>query len=147
MSKGFTFSLEGSGLLAKRLEKLSKSVQEDVAVEIEDSAQNIRNKALGRAPADMATLRQGISAKPLAPLTWEVSSNARYSAYVEFGTGQYAASYVPSLPPDIQEYAKQFYVNGKGRMPARPFLFNSYLEEQVRLIKAIKDILKDGGRK
>lgn len=141
---GFGFSLLGAGPLEKRIKDYAKSIQDDVAAEIEDSAQNIRNKALRRVPANFATLKTGISATPVNKFEWEVDSNARYSAYVEFGTGVYAANYVPSLPPEIQEYARTFYVNGKGTLPATPFLFNSFLEERVELIKRIKEILNNG---
>jgi hypothetical protein len=140
---GFGFSLLGAGPLEKRIKDYAKSIQDDVAAEIEDSVANIRDKALRRAP-NSGGFRKGIGSKMLGRYEGEITSNSKVSAYVEFGTGVYAANYVPSLPPEIQEYARTFYVNGKGTLPATPFLFNSFLEERVELIKRIKEILKNG---
>ncbi len=143
----FSFSLLGTDALEKRLKDYSKKIQNRVEEEIEATAQDIRAKAVRRVPVqlkDGGTLKQGITIRPVSKGVWEVASNANYSAYVEFGTGVYAASYVPTLPKEIQEYARQFYVNGKGTIPARPFLFNSFLEERVQLVKRIKEIIKNG---
>ena len=141
----FVYSLVGADLLKKQLSAYAKDIQTRVKAEIEDTARNIESKAIRRAPAGEAgtILRQGISAKQINDQTWEVTSNAKYSAYVEFGTGVYAAGYVPSLPAEIQAYAKTFYVNGQGTLPATPFLFNSFMEERINLIKEIKKILND----
>ena len=140
----FSFSLLGTDALEKRLKDYSKKIQNRVEEEIEATAQDIRAKAVRRVPVNLSTLKQGITIRPVSKGVWEVASNANYSAYVEFGTGVYAASYVPTLPKEIQEYARQFYVNGKGTIPARPFLFNSFLEERVQLVKRIKEIIKNG---
>jgi hypothetical protein len=37
-----------------------------------------------------------------------IKVNANYAAYVEFGTGKYAAEYVPSLPTTWQDFAAKY---------------------------------------
>ena len=60
------------------------------------------------APTDEGTLKANISANVTTPLIKEVNVNVFYAAYVEFGTGKYAAKYVASLPPEWQEMAMKF---------------------------------------
>lgn len=60
------------------------------------------------APTDEGTLKANISANVTTPLRKEVNVNVFYAAYIEFGTGKYAAKYVASLPPEWQEMAMKF---------------------------------------
>lgn len=48
-----------------------------------------------------------------------------YAPYVEFGTGAYASEYLKDKDKDMRDYAYNFYVNGKGTMPAKPSMFPS----------------------
>lgn len=75
-------------------------------------------------PVNMGGLRASImpETQNLDNLEITFSAGVDYAAYVEFGTGPYAAKYVPSLEPEWQAIAKEYYVNGQGRMPARPYL-------------------------
>jgi HK97 gp10 family phage protein len=65
-------------------------------------------KAKQLAPGDRGFLRQNISADTSQFLRKEITVNAIYAAYVEFGTGAYAAQYVSTLPEDWQTFASQF---------------------------------------
>ncbi len=49
-----------------------------------------------------------ISANTSKRLSKEINVNAPYAAYVEFGTGKYAAKHVASLPDDWRSFAAQF---------------------------------------
>lgn len=60
------------------------------------------------AATDEGTLKENISANVQIPLHKEVNVNVYYAAYVEFGTGKYAAQYVASIPPDWKQMALQF---------------------------------------
>lgn len=70
-------------------------------------------------------LRNSISFNPSTPQTLKTSVvvAANYAAFIEFGTGVFAASYVPSLPPNWQKLARTFFITGKGRTKQHPFLF------------------------
>lgn len=65
---------------------------------------------------------------------------ANYAAYVEFGTGPFAAKYVPVLPKEWQDLARTFYVNGKGRLPAHPFLYPAFNIAKDMLIEDLNKI-------
>lgn len=43
-------------------------------------------------------------------------------AYSEFGTGNYAAATLSSYPQEWKDMAMDYFINGKGRTPARPSL-------------------------
>ncbi len=60
------------------------------------------------APTDEGILKGSISADTSTFLRKSVSANVFYAAYVEFGTGKYAANYVASLPNEWKEFAAQF---------------------------------------
>lgn len=72
------------------------------------NALDIERKAKKAAPADRGQIRQGISADNSQTLRKVITSQAPYSAYMEFGTGKYAAKYVATLPPTYQAFAARF---------------------------------------
>lgn len=61
------------------------------------------------------------------------SSAGVYSAYLEFGTGNHAAVLVPGLPEDWQAMAKKYYINGKGTLPAQPYLYPAFQKMKVNI--------------
>jgi hypothetical protein len=71
-----------------------------------------------------------------------IQGNNNIPIYVEFGTGTDAASYVPTLPREIQAAARRFYVNGKGRIKKQPYLIPAFLKESPIFISELKKILK-----
>jgi hypothetical protein len=71
-----------------------------------------------------------------------IQGNNNIPIYVEFGTGTDAASYVPTLPREIQAAARRFYVNGKGRIKKQPYLIPAFLKESPIFIAELKKILK-----
>jgi len=87
---------------------------------------------------DIAAVRQSINFThdPVAMSAGVFAGNVsgdHMAAYLEFGTGRYAARYVPGLPVEFRRLAMTFYVNGKGRMKEHPYLIPAYLQEAQRL--------------
>lgn len=74
---------------------------------------------------NLGFLRNSIHFEPSTPETLrvQIAVSANYAAFIEFGTGIFAASYVPTLPQEWQKLAKTFYISGKGRGRQHPFLF------------------------
>lgn len=62
------------------------------------------------------------------------------AAYYEFGTGKYAAVYVPSLPPGWQSLARTFYKTGDGRLKEHPYLYPAWKQEGQRLSEKLKNL-------
>lgn len=139
----FTLDIRGIDQLKERLSKMSKELEDRVDKQLTASALKITAQAKIMAPKDLGGLANAISAKIDQKLNKEVVADTEYAAFVEFGTGPFAAAYVPRLPEEIQKYAMTFFVNGKGHTPAQPFLFPSYEAEKPKLIENIKkEILK-----
>lgn len=114
--------------ILKKIESDKGAVQQLVKMTLADTAQTIALAAKDEAPKDFGKLKQSITAKQGGDYLWYINVNlglAPYAAYVEFGTGGFAASYVPTLPESWQTLAWEF----KGEndpfkpMEQRPFLY------------------------
>ena len=149
--------ISGLPQLKKKLANYSKKVQQDVKNQVQDSGTQIESDAIANSPRQL--LIQGQKSQP-ETLDFHqridntvlnggfgaeigVQSENNLAIYVEFGTGEDAASYVPTLPKEIQDYARLFYVNGKGRILHQPFLIPAFRKESPIFISELKKILKN----
>jgi HK97 gp10 family phage protein len=134
------FQIEGMDAALKMLDNLPAELKKGVELEMEASATEIVALARSAAPVDLGQLRAGISFFKIGELSFEITSNAHYSPYVEFGTGA-----LVNVPAGLEEYAMQF--KGKGikqvNIPAHPFFFPAFEKEKLELIKRIKAIVED----
>jgi len=112
--------------LNKKLDKLRAFESQKVSNELGKTGLEIVRLAKRAAPVDKGTLRQSISAQKSGK-TINIVANAKYSPYVEFGTGgrvDLDDMLRLGIPPS---YAAQF--KGKGirdvNLPPRPFFFSS----------------------
>lgn len=168
-SKPFTIS--GLEALKGKLKSLTDDLKQDVGYEIKASADAIEAHALRNAPKDNGFLVQGIGKQQTGELKWEVTSNADYSAFVEFGTRSQV-----SIPPGLEEFAAQFkgsqgatardakeaiyeWCRSKGieqeawwpifisimvkGIKPHPFFFGGFLDEKPKLLARIKKIVTD----
>lgn len=115
----------------------------EIDAEIGASVEEMATKAKTLAPSDIEgfPISQGINVKKNKPLSYTLYSNNPYSAYFEFGTGKYAATYVPNLDEEWQVLARQYFINGKGTIPDRPFLYPSIKSVFPKMVKNINSIL------
>jgi hypothetical protein len=143
---GVTF--KGNQAFFTKIKNFGKETEEIVKEELTVSIDEIYNEALRRSPADMGGGGgiRGSAFKQVANLEGEVGFRNRYAAYVEFGTGAevdkgFAQQY--GTPPEgLPTYAMEFFVNGKGRLPARPFLFPAWFKEGPEFLKRIKEAME-----
>lgn len=68
-------------------------------------------------------------------------SAGELAIYVEFGTGQSAASYLPTVPKEFQDIARRYYINGKGTIVNAPYLLPNYFRERTEFIKNLKTLV------
>lgn len=65
-------------------------------------------------------------------------------AYIEFGTGEYASQTVGGYEQNWRDLAYTFYVNGKGKLPARPYMYPAFVKNTTglrdRLINKLRRI-------
>jgi len=128
---------KGLNELLSKIEALKKYSTQEVSNELGAIAQHSAKRAQRAAPKDKGPLGQGIKGGAIGKQA-VVMSTAKYSPYVEFGTGRMVTL------TDMQQlgipdaYAAQF--KGKGirevNLPARPFFFNSIrIELQKGLVR------------
>lgn len=153
MAKVIVNGLSG---LQKKLGSLSKKIEQEIKLQVLDSSTQIVVDALNAAPTELLMIGGGESKDELNiknRLVNEPKNNgfaadigvqgeSKIPVYVEFGTGTDAAEYVPTLPKEIQDYARKFYVNGKGRIKKQPYLIPSFLRESPIFVKELEKILK-----
>ena len=140
-------SFEGNQAFFRKIKNFGKDSEEIVKQELTVSLDKIYNQALRDAPADMGGGGgiRGSAYKDQRGLDGEVGFKNEYAPYVEFGTGTevskgFAKEYGVA-PEGLPEYAMEFFVNGKGRLPARPFLFPAWFKEQREFMKRIKEAM------
>lgn len=142
MARGFTIDVSKT---LGSMDKMTKAILQGIDDEIDTNAEEIAGNARADVPKNEfgAALGGSISVVREKFLERTVTANKFYAPFVEFGTGPYAASYVATLPADIQAYALTFYINGQGRMPAHPFMFPNVIRQVPILTERIVQVIND----
>ena len=136
--------LIGLDSVLKKFDKLPERVVTLTKAAVTRNINEIYAESVSRVPKNLNKLA-GSGQKNITDLTGTVSfggGGVDYAPYVEFGTGQFAKSYLSSMPNEIKSYAMTFYVNGQGKVPAQPFLIPAFLKYRKEFIKDMKDIAK-----
>jgi hypothetical protein len=140
--------------IAKKAKKYGKEMKLLVAKDLAKSAYAIDRNAKANAQrkfTDLGGIVSQIRTRPLSAdkLTWINISGAKYSAFVEFGTGKSVNLnnlVKAGFPP---EWAMQFKGRGvkKLNLQPRPFFFLAIKNEQPKLIKRLEQTIKDNAKK
>jgi HK97 gp10 family phage protein len=128
---------KGLNELLSKIEALKKYSTQEVSNELGAIALNSARRAKRAAPKDTGALQQDIRGEKQGKQAG-VMSAAKYSPYVEFGTGRKVTLTDMQKLGIPDSYAAQF--KGKGikeiNLPARPFFFNSIrIELQKGLVR------------
>lgn len=120
--------------LAETLQRLSNYAQETrkkASQDIIETAYEIHEDSTQAVPVDLGNLKQSGFVEVKSELDAEITYNADYAPFVEFGTGGEV-----KVPSGWGEFAMQF--KGKGiktiNAPAQPFLIPAY-EKGVKKLK------------
>ena len=134
----FGFNLTGIKEVENALKTMDKHLRQNVGDEINASALTIQSSAKRLAPVDLGFLRNNIALVPIGDLTFSVEAKAKYSAYIEFGTGGQV-----SIPAGYEDLAMMFKGRGLRTINIRPqpFLIPSYENEKPKLIQRLKKLL------
>lgn len=141
MSSGFSIRLEGFDKLQSILTNLPQEKFDKIDAEVEGTLYDIAAQAKNRVPKNLGGLSNSITVIKGSPMKGEVAVQKFYAPYVNFGTGLYASQFLATQDEEWNAYARQFYVNGKGRMHGNGFFTTPVNEERIKLIKRVKDIL------
>ena len=120
-----------------QLDGLNKKTREAMRKGEARFANVVVQEAKSRAPGSLPNKIGYLQANNVT----DIIGGDELSAYVEFGTGEFAAAYVASLPKEAQDEARKFFVNGKGKGNPQPFFFPSIFANQEKLLQFIDDEL------
>jgi hypothetical protein len=117
-------------------------ISDEIDMEMGNGIEKIITQAKTLVPANFSRLRSSLYVNKLGKFNYEFGSNVNYAAYVEFGTGRYAASYVPSLEPEWQRFALSYKTSNPGNLDKSPYLYPSIIIGQQNILKNINQIVK-----
>lgn len=131
-----SFKVTGVAQYKNSLRQYAKAVQQAANEALKQGAENIASNARAncRVPSIASTINMGKSANG-----YEVTTQGVQSAYLEFGTGNFAAATTSNMPKDWKDMAMEFYINGLGRSPAQPYLYPAYTRERAVIETEIKN--------
>jgi HK97 gp10 family phage protein len=130
--------------LKEALDKVKSDFKKKSAMldaEMGNTMEKIALEAKQNLPNNFSQLRASINVKKIGEFNYTIGSNMNYAAYVEFGTGKYAANYVPTLEPEWQRFAETYIVNRKGKTRDYPYLYPAFQTNIPILIKKIQEIV------
>lgn len=125
------------------LRKFGPEVQKALAEAVETNAREMEMQAVVLAPFDKGKLRQNIQSVQVTKLTWEVVANfygtAPYSAYHEYGTGDYV-----DIPPGYEEIAGSYRGRGvrKVNIRPKPYMYPAAVRQEVIFFGDVSDLLE-----
>lgn len=111
-----------------------------VDTELAQGAINVANHARSLAPqGKTGKLKASIFADTSQPFNKTVGSNLWYAPFVEFGTGVNVFKTNFRFTPEMRDYAKEFFVTGKGFAYPVPYLFPAVEAERKEIVKRIRN--------
>lgn len=113
-----TVTLTGWKEFEKKARELPSVLFSEIGGEVEDAGRLWASLAKRDAPKDVGFLAGQISSRRTGEMTAEATSEANYSAYIEWGTKTRVR-----VPSDLQAYAQQFKAQGAGAGNAKKMIF------------------------
>ena len=129
--------------LNKKIANLKLYSKQGLSNEVGRTAMEIVGKAKGSAPKDTGNLAQQIATEPSGKGI-AILSKAKYSPYVEFGTGGLVDLTDLKALGISEDEAMKFKGKGikKVNLPARPFFFSSARVGFKNMLKRVEKQLK-----
>jgi HK97 gp10 family phage protein len=132
--------LKSVNKLLKDLSKFKDKADKEIDIITKSNAQEIVLDAKQNAPDDLGFLRNNIFSKKQEEMNYAVIARAKYSAYMEFGTGG-----LVDVPDELKELAILFKGKGVKQIDLRPqpFLYPAYAKGVVRYERDLTNLLKN----
>lgn len=153
---------------SQRLQAVSQQVVKDAKELVEYHTGEIELEAIRKAPGGGDLIRTQGGTEPQADIargrSWTPISQAigynltnngltgtvfmersagPIAIWVEMGTGQSAAGYLLTVPPEWKALAQKYYINGKGTILNQPYMLPAFLRQGIEFKKDIKDLLNN----
>lgn len=127
----------------KEIEKLGNQIEKKLSKFFEAKGESIARDA--RANCDDSLIKNSIQIEKESG-EWDVSAGSglplpEMAAYIEFGTGNFAAIQVAGMPEDWRKMAWRFYVNGMGRLPASPYMYPAFQKNTLKIEQELKELI------
>lgn len=131
--------VDGLEAFKKGLKRYAELMQKDTDTQLKETTNAIATAARGRARVEsVASTIQASKAEK----GYQVTTRGDISAYLEFGTGNFAKALLSSYPKDWTDMAWKFKGATDGRMPAQPYLYPSYQEKKQAFINDLKKAIE-----
>lgn len=151
--------IKGKELTLRWLKQQSQAIQNEVRDAVEDATDDIYQQAVMNAPGAGDQIKttygsQQIQDNIRGMLNKEFTNGgftggvyvaeqaSKMYVYIEMGTGISASNYVPTLPKEFQEFARKYYINGRGTIIHQPFLLPAYFKYRAEFVKNLKKIVE-----
>lgn len=135
--------IKGLATVTNALKKKGAAIEQGVKDQLLLAAKNISKDAYENRPSGDIRIFDFPSDSGLTQFVEASSqSDVKLAAYMEFGTGSGYKAIEASLEPEARELARQFFVNGKGRLPARPYLLPAYYKHRKQFLVNIRKLVK-----
>jgi hypothetical protein len=141
MAKNLKLQILGVKEAFDNVKKNFNKISNEIDMEVGDGVQKIILQAKTSVPANYSRLATSLYFQKVKKYYYEFGSNLDYAAYVEFGTGKFAAEYVPSLDPEWQKFAKTFQTSRPGKLPSTPYLYPSTIIGTQNFIKNVNNLI------
>lgn len=139
--RAFKFYITGMDEVARTFKRQYKYALEKMDAEMGNQVEQMALQAKKSLPPQYSELRSAIYVKKNGLLKYTIYGGKNYAAYVEFGTGRYAANYVPTIEPEWQEIARNYIVNKRGKLPATPYLYPAVKYGLKLLVRKMQKIV------
>lgn len=150
----FGIKIEGLQQIQVKMKNLRSEVEEILSGEIEAAAENIERMAKENAPSIIETshgdqsmdeygqIRSALSAWKVSKLEWQAGMPMLgpindIAGFLEWGTGKFI-----NIPPGLEAYAMQWYVDGTGTILPQPYLFPAVEQERTKFVERLKKDLE-----
>jgi len=133
--------IKGVKSVVSKLNNISKQAELQVKSSIQRNTDQIFAQALQNVAIQDNHLRSSGRTNTQNPFVGTVTfggPGAPYAPYVEFGTGIYV-----EVPAGYEKFAMQYYVNGKGRMKAQPYLVPAFIKYRKIFLQDMRKIRKN----
>lgn len=135
--------IKGLATVTNALKKKGAAIEQGVKDQLLIAAKNITADAIRDRPSTEIEIFDKPSDSGLTQIIEaSAGANVPLAAYLEFGTGSGYKAIEGSLEPSARELARQFYVNGKGRLPAQPYLLPAYYRHRKIFLSNIRKLVK-----
>lgn len=138
-----TIKIRGVNETFNKLNKNVEKIKNEIDNEMAASAESMVAYSKSIFSADAPEIRASIRSNKVKNFSYEIIAGRGddpMAAYIEFGTGKYFPYYI-GKEKEWQDLARQYYINGKGRMYPAPYLYPSVTSGIVSLTNNIKRIL------